>query len=1508
VKRWLRQTHGVKFELTRHFLAHMFDSELFAFRDQWQSVAVSALATILPASLLFGNYAAKYRHLASLPSPIPFRSAAVADELSLFTLLMALSGLVALLEWQSLFPSKRDFLAFAGLPIGARQVFIARFCAVLLFISVLVMVTNFLPSVVVPAQMMGRWQKNPSLVANIGAHAIAACLGCFFVFFSAMALQGALLHLLPRKLFARFSVYVQGAGMGICFLAALFSWTIGDWDAAMIGRLSHFGRWVPPVWFLGLHEALLGDGDAFFLAMKTRALSALMAATVITAVAYLFGYSRYRKMLIENPSDDLPHRRKRMSLLRHLSRDPRGEAVVDFMAKTLARSRVHRIVLLAYAGVAVGLVLNTILVGGSVLHWRDSWRGVLQFVILFSPIALTSVMLPGFRHVALLPAELSANWIFQLTESVGRTQWLAAVERFILFCVIAPIYVLLVPIAFLVLPWTLALRMSALQLLISLIIFELLYAEWQQLPFTCSYRPGKRPIVATLSRALALLGFAVPVLVLSIRAGSRSWQTFVPFGTVLIAIWIWARRRRLAEWRGTKLIYVDVEPVPGLGIGELTFRPAGVRTEDARLANQPVSNVDNCAPARAALEPRVAISLRLYRSLANAFPQEFRNAYGIELLHVTENAIETIWQRYGLWGLLRLLLDLAVRIPAEYFAELRRDFPYAVRTLAQSPAFTAVALLSLSLGICIATCSDSEMNGLIFRNIPAVSAPDELVAVQAPTSYPQYERYHEHSELFISTAAYVAPVPFGITLEGRTFRTWGHLVTPSYFSTLGIRPELGRTFDQQEERPGQGPTVVISYRFWKAYFGSESSVIGQTLRINGHPCTIIGVGPRDFLGASPSYYVADVWMPLAAGERLAPELADHALQRRDLSIFHVIARRQPGVTTSRAQGELEALARKFQQDFGIFDPADKSPRILLVPGGKILPLRKQDVPLFAEFFMVISALVLLIACSNVANMMLARAAARRREIAVRLALGASRGRLIRQLLTESMLIAVVAGVLGFMLSLWLMRALSHVSMPTPMPVTYDLSVDWRALVFAALVTLLTGVVFGLVPALQATRANVAPALKDGGNDIEVRHRRFGLRNLILVTQLAGSLTLLVILGLLSLGIQSTLGIQSGFDAKNLYLISIDPVRDGYSETEAATFFHRLLERAQRLPGVSAAALSDTVPVALAGSPGVKFSDFGLTGSAREVYSADRNTVGKDYFATVGIPILMGRAFRADDESDDATSVIVNEKLVHQYWPGQDPVGRRIEVTNNTTWGGFGAWPGTFDIRSRAVEQRRQVFQVVGVAGNVANDLVATKLHPAVYFSLHSADYAQPSLRGMTIMVRALPGVDAISEVQHEIVAIDPNITTFNARSMTEQIDQFMSPLKSASWTYGLVGVFGLILASVGLAGVTAYSVARRQHEISIRMALGAHRGHVLGLVMKEGALMVLVGTALGLLVAGAGLRVMSGLFASVASTSTTDPHVMLGAPLLLGAIALAACYVPARKSTSIDPAAVLRSE
>ena len=908
----------------------------------------------------------------------------------------------------------------------------------------------------------------------------------------------------------------------------------------------------------------------------------------------------------------------------------------------------------------------------------------------------------------------------------------------------------------------------------------------------------------------------------------------------------------------------------------------------------------------------VRIGLRLYRVLAAAFPCEFRNAYGDELVQVTEDAIEEIWRRHGMPGLARLLLDIALRVPAEHLAELRQDIRYGLRMLARSPGFTAVALISLSLGICIATCAYSELNGLL-RDLPGVPHPDQLVSLQAPSSYPAYQRYRALSDLFSSTFAYVAPVPFGVSNGGRTDRTWGRtwgqLVTPAYFSTLGVHPSLGRFFDQTYEQPGRAPEVVISDRFWREHLGSDPAVIGKSLRINGHPSAIVGVGPKDFLGASPALFAADVWLPVTVDPRVAPELADNALERRDLTMFHVTGRLRPGVTEASAEAQLDAVAQQMQQSFGDAAKDQKGRRVLLLSAGKVIPLRKQDLPFFREFFLVMGGLVLLIACANVANMMLARAADRRKEIAVRLALGAGRARLVRQLATESMLIAVGAAIPGFFLCVWCMHLLSQVRMPFPIPVAFDLRPDWRAMLFTVALTVVTGLAFGLVPALQATRPSLVPALKEGGNIQLRKYRRLSLRNALVLCQMAASLTLLLLTGYMGLGIQSTLGVQEGFDPRNMYLISLDPVRDGYTAERAAAFFEKLLERVQRLPSVAAACLTDTLPVAIDGSPDVTFSNPG-DGAAgtHELHWAPRHMVGRNYFETAGISILAGRGFRREDEAGGSRSVVVSQELVRILWQGREALGQRLEIGNDNPRGGIGAMPGTVDFRPKVIGGDRQVYQIVGVVHDVTEDLVVNKKHPAIYFPLRPADYAQPSLRGLTLMLRAKPGVDAIAAVRSEISAMDSTITPFDARSMTEQIAQFMSALKAASWTYGLIGVFGLILASVGLAGVTAYSVAQRGHEIGIRLALGAQKGDVLGLVMKEGAALVTVGALIGLAFAWAGMRALAGMFFSVASVQHDDPVLLIGAPLLLAGLALAACYVPARRSARIDPVVALRQE
>jgi predicted permease len=863
-------------------------------------------------------------------------------------------------------------------------------------------------------------------------------------------------------------------------------------------------------------------------------------------------------------------------------------------------------------------------------------------------------------------------------------------------------------------------------------------------------------------------------------------------------------------------------------------------------------------------------------------------------------------------GLFRLVLDVALRIPVEYFAELRQDLRYGWRMLIGSPGFTAVALLSLSLGICIATSAYSELHGLILRDVPGVMHPEQLVAAQMPTSYINYRRYRQRTDLFSSMLAYAAPVPFEVSIaNGQTHRKWGHIVTSSYFSTLGIAPGLGRFFTRQDEATCLS-NVVISSRFWKEYFASTSLVLGKALRINGHLFTVIGVGPEGFLGASPLLYGADVFMPYWVNGTIIPELSGNALENPTSTIFHVVGRLQPSVTASQAETVLDVLAKRVERDYGSPKRNDKSRRVLFLPGGKELPVRKRDLPFFTEFFTVLGGMVLLIACANLTNMMLARATHRRKEIAVRLSLGASRARLIRQFLTESLMVAVGAGILGFCLSMWVMRGASQLRIPYPMPILLNLNPDLGALFFTFGLMLFAGLALGLVPALQSTRADITPALKDGG---DIQLRRFGwlsLRKALMLSQIAGSLALLLLTGFLVLGYQTTLGSSVGLNPQNVYLMGLDPIRAGRDTKQARVFFEKSLDLIQRMPVVSAACLTDTVPLAINGNLSVRFR---IEGSAdrdsSSIESADKYVVGYGCFETLEIPILMGRGFRREDETENTKSVVVSQEFVARLQGTQNPIGREIRISDGELDPGFGVWPGTFDHRSGAPTSKQQIFQIVGIAGNVARGFGLEKPPPAIYFPLRPTDYATPSFQGVTLIVRGRPRASVTALVRDKVSTIDETVNPFDVRSMAAQINQTLFAVRMTAWTYGVIGVFGLILSLVGLAGMTAYSVTRRVREIGIRMALGAQNADVLRLIMKETAVLIVVGSAIGLGAGWAGLHLLGAIFSTVSRSiaiANYAPIMLIGSPLLLGALALIASYLPARKSILIDPVIALRQE
>lgn len=573
----MRRTRRPVVELMRHFLLSMFDGEWSSSRGQWTSVAVGIIAAALPAGMLMlrsaspmPQYAGKYRILGQLPTPDAFRATAVADQLALLVVLAAVTGLAALLVWQSLFPARRDYLALAALPIRPRQIFGARLAAVGIFATGLAVAVNLLPTLIAPFEYSGKWQKSSSTWTNLNAQAVAAGLECLFVLFAIVALQGILLNALPARWFVRVSVYVQGALFAVCATAVLRCWSIKDWDQARIERLPEFA-WAPPVWFVGLHESLLGDADPFFAAMAGRALSSVGVAVGLAFLTYWLCYRRYRRLLIEAP-DGTASRRLGWSFLAMLGRNPRQRAILTFMATTMARSRTHRFVWLAYVGFAVAIIFNSSVVNGAFLaKSRHPVIDAIQFLVLFWPLACSVVLLSGIRHVIRIPAELPANWIFRLNESHGRADWLAAADRFILLYALGPLYAFMVPVALYALPWEIAIRMLILQVLISLILFEALFYSWQQLPFACSYLPGRKPLVNIISSYVVTLGILVPMVSVMVAAASRVLFLFVVFGAGFLGGWLKLRSLR-REGGAVPILYQDTASAPDLGIREISSR------------------------------------------------------------------------------------------------------------------------------------------------------------------------------------------------------------------------------------------------------------------------------------------------------------------------------------------------------------------------------------------------------------------------------------------------------------------------------------------------------------------------------------------------------------------------------------------------------------------------------------------------------------------------------------------------------------------------------------------------------------------------------------------------------------------------------------------------------------------------------------------------------------------------------------------------------------------------
>jgi predicted permease len=812
---------------------------------------------------------------------------------------------------------------------------------------------------------------------------------------------------------------------------------------------------------------------------------------------------------------------------------------------------------------------------------------------------------------------------------------------------------------------------------------------------------------------------------------------------------------------------------------------------------------------------------------------------------------------------------------------LWKDIRFALRTFTKSPAFALTAVSSLALGIGVNTTIFTIINTLFLNPLP-VDRVSEIVAVYTvdknntsqlgsvlQVSYPNYKDFRDRNNSFSSMAAYSFPIAGSVSTGAEGEPIFVELVTGNYFGTLGVRPLLGRMIGTEDDRvPGASPVMVLGHRMWQRQFGGKRDVLGQTVMVNGTVFTVVGVAPEGFRGVN-SLFGPDAWAPVMMYRELLPSQFRSWVDERRALAFNVAARLKPGVTIQQASAEMVALAKSLETEY----PAPNQGRTTTLrplTTATIFPGVREALVLGGAVLMVIVGLVLLIACSNVANLLLARATARTQEIAVRLALGANRSRLVRQLMTENVLLSLIGGALGVLVAVWSLRVIWS-TRPALAPQNFvEPRLDATVLAFTLGISVVTGVVFGLAPAIQASRASVVGALKDNTRSAGRRRRTFGLGNLLIVGQVALSLVALITAALFLRSSQAASHIDPGFDSEHVAVMTVTPGQQGYEQPRAQQFYRDVLTAVRAVPGVTAASWGTNLPL-------FGFVQRSLFVEGRESLPPVLTTtidVDAGYFDTTSIALLKGRDFREADRTGPPVA-IVNDTMARRYWPNSDALGKRFRFY---------------------VEQEYR--EVVGVVKTVKYATLGEDPQPAAYRPLQQA-YSDTAV----LYVRAARDPAAIIEpVRRVIHQNDPRIPVQNAQVVKDVISQSLWAVNLAAGLLGVFGLLALVLACVGLYGVMSYSVGQRTREIGLRMALGAGRRDVLGLVLRQGLTLVGAGVVLGV----AGAFAASRLVRTLLFQSPSDPLSFIGASAALIGVAVLASLVPARRASRVDPVITLR--
>jgi predicted permease len=822
-----------------------------------------------------------------------------------------------------------------------------------------------------------------------------------------------------------------------------------------------------------------------------------------------------------------------------------------------------------------------------------------------------------------------------------------------------------------------------------------------------------------------------------------------------------------------------------------------------------------------------------------------------------------------------------------------QDIRFAGRSFLKTPGVTIAAVLSVALGIAATTSVFTFVNAMLFRPMP-VPHPDQLVALYTTEpdarypssfSFPEYREYRDNaSGLFSDLFAYNNQ-SLGFSANGEKAELiWSEIVTGNYFTGLGVTPAAGRVLTPADDRiRGAHPVVVLAHAFWQRRFGGDPSIVGKTVKLTGHDFTVVGVAREGFSGTRLAGFIPDLWVPFSMIAEVTPHMND-VIEDRGNRAFDVNGRLAPGVTIDRATASLNVVAERLARDY---PKTNARMGVGMVPAGnKTQPAITLlgYIPIAARTMLAVAMLVLLIACGSVANLFLARASTRRREIAMRLACGAPRRRIIGQLLTESLIVAACGGAAGLLLARWFNLFIPLLVPPldfATMDLAYDLALDYRVLSFTASITIITGIAFGLVPALQASRVDLLTVLRArDANATGVGGGRFNLRNGLVVAQIAFSLALVVGAGMFARSMDGAQQIDPGFETRNVLLASVNVGMRDYSRENGLQFFTRAAERIRALPGVGAASFAFPLPLDAYGSTEVVVPEGYVPRRDNERLEIGFSVVGPDYFRAMGTELVSGRGFSEADTATTPHVVIVNETMARRLWPNQPVLGKRMHIGYNAS---------------------SPQAQVVGVARDGKYNLLGEP--PTEYFFMPFAQH----YRGTATMIARTSGSPAAlaAAVQREIAALDPGVPIYGVKTMPAFLNRLLSLPMSVAVIVAIFALIALVMASVGLYGVVSYSIARRTKEFGVRMAVGAGRGDVMRMVLKSGLALATVGIAIGIVAAVALMRLAASLLFGI---GPTDLPTFIAATIVLALVAMVASYVPARRAVRLDPTIALRYE